>query len=644
MNNSNKPYLIDAVIGNSKFLASMGCTGRMYRLWWPNINYPQHVDCIRSGLNSGGSTTWFDEPLEGWSHEAQYVESTNILSVKAKSSTSLIEVTTTTFAVPDQDFIIRHYSFCNNGDNEFESTFIHYSSFHITESKLYNTTQFDDRLDALTHFRKQYFFSIGSANVCSSYQAGDSAWGSAQAGELNGTDITMSSDGILGWKLIVPSKSTVEITIYISAGTTQEEAAKVLSLARNHEYAHWFNLTRQYWHDFLAAAVPCPINNKEVRKLYERSLLTMKLMFDDQTGTVIAAPEFDEEFSRCGGYGYCWGRDAAFIAVAMDRSGLMGMSEKFYEWALSAQNKDGSWQQRHYHDGCLAPSWGLQIDEGASILWGMWRHYSVTRNNTFASKVWPTVQSGADFLMRHMDADTGLPLPTKDLWEERSAEHVYSSAAVFGGLMAAASFAEHHRDMELAETWRNAAEDIRINISARCWNDEKGSFYRGLKLQVDEATYWEASQLGLPVQVVKDAKGYKRYELYYDPVIDISLIGLSIPFEVFPIDDPRMEQTADTIEAMLTSPAVGGIKRYENDHYIGGNPWILTTLWLCQYRILQGGKDSSADLFRWVLNHQTELGHLPEQVDKATGETAWVVPLTWSHAMFVLAVHMLAEK
>jgi glucoamylase len=126
--------------------------------------------------------------------------------------------------------------------------------------------------------------------------------------------------------------------------------------------------------------------------------------------------------------------------------------------------------------------------------------------------------------------------------------------------------------------------------------------------------------------------------------VDISLLGLSVPFEAVSVDHPRMVQTADTIQELLTSPRVGGIKRYEDDNYIGGNPWILTTLWLSHYRTLQGRYEDARQLLDYAVKHVTSSGLLPEQVDRETGETAWVVPLTWSHAMFVLAVHMLAKR
>jgi glucoamylase len=40
----------------------------------------------------------------------------------------------------------------------------------------------------------------------------------------------------------------------------------------------WYDSTVAYWLHYLEAAAPAPDANEAVRELYERSLLTMKLM------------------------------------------------------------------------------------------------------------------------------------------------------------------------------------------------------------------------------------------------------------------------------------------------------------------------------------------------------------------------------
>ncbi|MUT64553.1 glycoside hydrolase family 15 protein [Paenibacillus sp. NEAU-GSW1] len=646
MSNPNKPYLVDAIIGNSKFLASLGSNGRMYRLWWPHIDFPQHVDAIRTGVrvaDASAKVSWFDSAEEGWSHEAAYVEKTNIFRVQASNEAQSLRVDSYHYAVPEQSFIVRDYKFENTSDQPVSFEFVLHSSFKLSENELYNTTTFNVADDALIHFRRRYFFALSSANVCTKFQAGR-AWDAAQNADLNGNVIDMQPDGALVWRIDeLAAGQSVSIPVYIAAGENEEESLQAMRIAKSKPSLAWQADTDAYWRNYLLAAAPCPINRSDVAELYDRSLLVFKLMSDEQTGSIIAAPEFDEQFIRCGGYSYCWGRDAAFITTALDKAGLNQLSDRFYDWALTAQAPDGSWQQRHYHDGSLAPSWGLQIDEGSSIIWGMWQHYLENKDSSFAAKVWPAVERGARFLISYLDPATGLPKPSIDLWEEREASHTYSSAAVYGGLTAAASFATVSGANELADEWLAAAERIAERIVSEHWNEERESFYRGLNITVDQQRYERETADGKQGEVSEFVKGYSKHKLRHDPIVDISLLGISVPFGVVAPEHEYMRKTAATIERELTVPGVGGIKRYEDDRYIGGNPWILTSLWLAHYKLQTGQIEGATQIIDWVLEHRTTTGLLPEQVDKVTGETAWVVPLTWSHAMYILAVGMLAD-
>lgn len=646
---SKKPYLVDAIAGNSAMLVSLGQTGRLYRLWWPHIDYPQHVDEIRTGLTIGstpGGVTWFDDPQAGWQHSANYVPHTNAYRVTSTHPDYSVSVEQTDFAAPGQPLMVRGYKLTNNGTEARDLEFYHYGSFHVMDNELYMTTEFVGSVDAMLHFRHQYAFAVGSSEICSGYQAGNGSLHGASNGCLSGNRIDMKSDGAMKWtfRAIEPGQS-VEFPVYIAAGHSRNDALEALAAAKSRSYQEWFAEMVAYWASYLANTAPCPGGNEAISALYERSKLAMKLMADEATGTIVAAPEFDEFFSRCGGYAYSWGRDAAFVTTAFNKAGLGDLSEKFYDWSITAQEPDGSWQQRHFHDGRLAPHWGLQIDEGSSLIWGMWEYYLHSGEQAaFLERMWPSVEKGAAFLVQYLDPDSGLPLPSMDLWEEREAEHSYSAAAVYGGLTAAAAFARRKGKEQLASTWEAAAKRIAGALEESCWNENKGSYYRGIKLTVSKEAYEAAIARGESGYVVERDKGYKQYVLDFDPIVDISLLGLTVPFEAIAVDNPRMVRTADAIEQLLTSPKVGGIKRYENDTYIGGNPWILTTLWLSHYRTLQGRYADARQLLDYAVKHVTPSGLLPEQVDQETGETAWVVPLTWSHAMFVLAVHMLAER
>ena len=641
--NENKPYLVDAVIGNSRLLATLGKSGRLYRMWWPHIDTPQHIDVMRIGIKyDNQEVEWVDQPEQNWSHSIHYTKRSNVLEVNAVNKMRSLSLKSSHFAIPNHDVLVRKYTFKNESTSAQTFQFVLFSSFLISENQHYNTTMFNLEQDALVHFRKNYYFAISSTLVCEQFQAGLTLE-NAKKGLLFGNIIDMKASGGMSWNIVIPAGQTVTIPLYIAAGSNESEAYSALNFAKEAGHLALEEETNEYWNDFLDNATPCPVKNETIQDLYERSLLMFKLMSDEQTGTIIAAPEFDETFSRCGGYSYCWGRDAAFITTALDKVGLYNLTDKFYDWTLTAQSPDGSWQQRHYHDGSLAPSWGLQIDEGASILWGMWQHYQVKRDIHFVSRVWPAIEKGAQFLLSFIDEKTGLPKPSIDLWEERTASHSYSSAAVYGGLTAASQFAKIANKPALSQTFLSAATRIKEQLEVTSYNEQLGSYYRGLNLIVSKETFDEARSKGQTGHIQNGPKHYKRYILDVDPIVDISLLGLSVPFNAVDAYSERMQSTASVIEKLLTLPIVKGIKRYEDDQYAGGNPWILTTLWLAHYRFATGQKEEAKQLLQWAIDHRTETGLLPEQVHKENGSPAWVVPLTWSHAMFILAVFMLAE-
>jgi GH15 family glucan-1,4-alpha-glucosidase len=89
-----------------------------------------------------------------------------------------------------------------------------------------------------------------------------------------------------------------------------------------------------------------------------------------------------------------------------------------------------------------------------------------------------------------------------------------------------------------------------------------------------------------------------------------------------------------------------GIKRYENDNYIGGNPWIVATLWLSKSILTlatsinkkteqQQFIDKALEYIKWSIKGTTSAGLLPEQVDKYTGNPAWAIPLGWSCSLMI---------
>jgi len=639
-----KPHLVSAIVGNSKMLASLDHHGQLHRLWWPYIDYPQHVGQFWTGVFVEGrthETSWLHG--EGWEHRQKYLDDTAIVETICNNRNLNLLVKVQDYCPPGENLLIMSYYLKNQGDMSLPVTLVCLSSLEIAEINRYNTVYFEPVIDGLVHYGAGYYFGLSSDWVCTGYQAGGGIWDVGD-GRLEGNPVGMGTDGALTWSLgnLEPGQEQV-ITLYLVAGDGPEQVIRLTEKARGHGAAYWLEVTRRYWADYLNKARPIAFKDQVLAQIYRRSLITFKLLSDEENGGILAAPEVDEHYLKCGGYGYCWGRDAAYITVAMERAGYPELARNFYRWAIKAQSPDGSWHQRHFINGHYAPAWGFQVDETGSILWGLWQHYQITGDFEFVKEIFPSVEKGAQFLLGFLDRETHLPKPSYDLWEERIGEHTYSAAAVYGGLVGAARLAELLDKRAEAGSWLEGAKAIKKAVEDILWCPGEWRFLRGVKKQIPLVEYRERQARGEKVTSSQNAKGYFNYWAWQDDTVDASLLGLSVPFGLVESDDERMVITAKVIEERLSSP-VGGIKRYENDHYMGGNPWLLTTMWLGIYYNRIGQAQKAKELLLWAADKCTKLFLLPEQVDKNTGETAWVVPLTWSHAMFVLLVWELVEN
>jgi len=638
-----KTYFNNAIIGNSSMLGCITDKGELVRLFWPNIDYPQHIERFALGIfftNRKHSTMWFHE--DGWERTQNYITDTNILETIYTSRESNLVVVQRDFVLPHSDVLIRNFDIENTSEKNVDLGFIVYSA-GVSSNNTPLGTLFDFEADALIHYRHNYYISISSERKVYQFQLGNNAFESATSTELDGYEsISMMNDGAISWKLGVfnpGGKKT--ITISICASHSLKSLKGQIRSLKCANPALQFAQTKQYWLDFIGKCKKINTGREDVDRLYKRSLLIFKLMSDAKTGGLLAAPELDEDFTKCDRYAYCWGRDAAFITGALDKCGMNEAVDKFYEWAVSVQDDDGSWHQRYYMDGNLAPSWGLQIDETGAIIWGMLEHYKETQDMSFLKKIWDSVRKAVDFLIGFIDEETGLPRPSFDLWEERFGEHAYSSASVYGGIMAGAEIADIlGTDKQLANRWRIAAGELKKAIEQNLWKQERNRFIRSIRVKLNPRGE-ERSGARITMQI--NPKGYYRDLTLEDEIVDVSMLGVAVPFEVFDVNDYRVKNTVDAIEHKLISYPVGGIKRYENDSYVGGNPWILTTLWMALYHIRIRNYEKAKSYFEWALKGQTELGLLPEQISKDTGKPAWVIPLTWSHAMFVLVLFGLLE-
>ena len=386
-------------------------------------------------------------------------------------------------------------------------------------------------------------------------------------------------------------------------------------------------------YDRETVALAAPSADDAVTTLYARSLLVLEQLTDRQTGATIAAPEFDPSFEQSGGYGFVWPRDLGYVVLSFLAARRGDLAVPALRWLAREQAPEGLWLQRYWTDGSLAPSWGLhQLDETGMVVFAYEAAWRELGDAALDRELWPSARAAADFLCNFLDEETGLPLPSVDLWEQTDGQHSYSAAATYGGLAAASAMASRH-EPALAARYRETAERVRSGIEDHLWSDEHGRYLRSRWVgRSDELGETPPKVFDRPLRYPTRAVRSVDRE---DGRVDSSLLGLSWPFRAVDPDSPRMRATVEAVARGLRLED-GGVLRHEDDDYAGGNPWLISTLWLGLAGRQAGNENSHREAIAYALDRQTPLGLLPEQVTR-DGHPAWAVPLGWSHAMLILA-------
>jgi oligosaccharide amylase len=606
-------FLPAAVVGNGALLATLSARGELERLCWPSVDWGQHLGELRLGLVAGGSTTWLDEAADD-AYAQEYLQDSNALRTTGPAA-EIVD-----FALAE-DVLVRRVRPATD-----DAHVLLYCRPELDESAKYGSAYIDPDTTALVFYRRDRALAIGLwgdfAATCGG-QSG-SVREEAERGELG---LRTIDQGAVDGALLSAAPGPMDVAC--AFGASPEEA---LALLRDTLLCDPDELLEQRLaEDRTRLAAAEEASGRELVALYHRSLLVVDLATDRTSGGVIAAPEFDSVFEGCGGYGFVWGRDLAYIVLGMLAAGRAGEARGALRWLVRTQAPEGLWLQRHWTDGRLAPSWGLhQIDETGAILFAFEAACEELADPVLEEELWPAMRRGADFLLAFREEETGLPRPSVDLWEESQGQHTYSAAAVYGGLCSAAKMARRQMP-ELAATYAEGAAAVQQAIEMHLWSDEHGRYLRsrcvGLEVPGESPPLFD-SRLPYPNRTVGGVTEP-------DATVDASLLGLSWPFGVVEADSPRMRATVEAIERELVDDR-GGVLRYADDDYRGGNAWILTTLWLGLHRRGAGDEDGLRQAVQFALSRQTKLGLLPEQVT-SEGEPAWVLPLTWSHAMLLLA-------
>ena len=463
--------------------------------------------------------------------------------------------------------------------------------------------------------------------------------------------IGMSADSSINYEVgILKPGETKELDIYMylldNGQVTKEEMWKNIENIRKQDVAGEQISVQKYWKKYVKDHTNIELKeenseyNQKFNQVYKRSILLFPLLTNKTTGGVAAAVEVDEDRTQCGRYGYCWPRDAVFITRAFDKVKMQKETDKFYKiFCKNTQSKNGMWEQRFYTDGRLAPCWGYQIDETAGVVYGINEHYKATGDKKFLKETLKMSENAVKFLFVYMDNILGIKdesdvvkneiektyhtedrnkLPVSyDLWEMHEGVHLYSLASIY---------AAFNSLLEIYDTLKSEYEEKnRLKLESINKMAKRMEFYKKEIIKYVKANMYN-----------EQTNTLKRNTK--DNIVDISLLGAVVPFEMCNAKEKIVQNTVERINMTLRT-YTGGYLRFEGDHYRGGNsPWSISTLWMALYYKKIGEKEKAEQCIEFIINSANEHGFIGEQIDNNTLEPNWVIGLAWAHAMLILAI------
>lgn len=632
-------------VGNGQLLVNIDGNSYIRDIYYPYVGQYNHVggQMCRFGIWVDGQFSWLDNP--SWRKESRYGDSTLVAITEAAHDGLGIRLVIYDGVHQRDPVLLRSIEIMNERNDEREVRLFFHQDLSIGESEVGDTAAFLPENGSLFHYKRNFYFMFngwGGNTGISQYSIGIKRFGGAQGtwvdaedGHLMGNPISQGSvDSTAGLTVLVPGNSTERANYWMSVGRSLEDVKQLDQYVRDNRPEKLLRRVAVYWEGW-ATKVKRDFGGMSERaiRLFRHSLLTIRTQTDIR-GAITAANDSDILQYNRDHYSYVWPRDGAMIALAMSDAGYPELVEPFFVFCAEGLSPEGYLHHKYNPDGTVGSSWHpfladgvpqlpIQIDETGLVLHAFWKLYEKHGDIAFAQSLYkPLVVRAGKFLMNYVDAETGLPAPCYDLWEERHGIYTYSVSAVHAGLTAASNFCRLFGNEERADRFQQAADDMKTNIVKHLWDESEGRFIRGL--------YRSGGQW------VKDM------------TLESSIYGIAA-FGVLPTTDPRVNSTMNAIaQGLLVRTPVGGIARYYNDYYFQrtgnlheapGNPWIICTLWVADWKIESASTleelQTASQTIEWVADHALRTGMLPEQLDPFSGSPLSVTPLTWSHATYV---------